>query len=275
VSARASLFGLVDEARSAGVESLRLAMDSAADLLVMETHATLGFLELSLENLPEARAHLDRAAGISSRIGSEQPGLLLVPHDADRVETLAALGEIALAEAGAEGLERKGAAGSAWARAAGARCRGLVALARGDLDRAIDALENALAEHELLPMPFELARTLLVTGQVHRRRNERRLAARALERSIDAFDRLGASLWAARARAEQRRLGLRRGPRDELTPSEQTIAVLAASGLTNREIAERVFVSPKTVEASLSRVYRKLDIHSRAELGARMSESRG
>jgi DNA-binding NarL/FixJ family response regulator len=67
------------------------------------------------------------------------------------------------------------------------------------------------------------------------------------------------------------RLGLRRGAAGELTASEGRIAELAATGFTNREVAAALFVSPKTVEASLARVYRKLGIRSRAELGARMT----
>jgi DNA-binding CsgD family transcriptional regulator len=272
-SARAALLGEVDAARSAGEQSLALAIESGADLHVLETHTVLGFLELSLENLREAHAHLGRADEIWASIGSQDPGLLLLPPHADHVESLIGLGELGRAEALADRLERQGrATGRPWARATGARCLALLRSARGDLDGAREALELALAEHERLPMPFELGRTLLVAGQVHRRRNERRLAADALARSTDVFERLGASLWAAKAHAERRRLGLRRGARDELTPSEQTVASLAASGLTNREIAERIFVSPKTVEANLSRVYRKLGIHSRAELGARMTE---
>jgi len=86
------------------------------------------------------------------------------------------------------------------------------------------------------------------------------------------FEELGAPLWAEKARAEMRRLGLRKGSTGELTPTEEKVASLAASGLRNREIAERIFVSPKTVEANLSRAYRKLGIHSRAELGAWMAE---
>ena len=159
-------------------------------------------------------------------------------------------------------LSRLERGSSAWAEATGGRCRGLLLSARGDLDAAQAALDAALQAHVRLPLPFEHARTLLVQGQVHRRRSERRLAKDVLERSIELFDRLGAPTWAETARAEHRRLGLRRGPTDELTPSEETVAALAASGLTNREIAERIFVSPKTVEANLSRAYRKLGIRS-------------
>ena len=58
-----------------------------------------------------------------------------------------------------------------------------------------------------------------------------------------------------------------------LTPSEKRVAELAASGMTNRNVAAALFISPKTVEVNLTRIYRKLDIHSRAELGRRMGRS--
>ena len=112
---------------------------------------------------------------------------------------------------------------------------------------------------------------MLAKGQILRRRNERRIASDALDESIIIFEKLDAPFWAQRARDERRRLGLHKGSSDELTPSEHTVASLAASGLTNRQIAERIFVSPKTVEANLARAYRKLGIHSRAELGAYMA----
>jgi DNA-binding NarL/FixJ family response regulator len=80
-------------------------------------------------------------------------------------------------------------------------------------------------------------------------------------------------MWAEQARAELGRVGLRRAP-DELTPTERRVAELAATGLTNREVASAAFMSPKTVEANLARVYRKLGIASRAELGARMADER-
>ena len=86
------------------------------------------------------------------------------------------------------------------------------------------------------------------------------------------FEELGSPLWAEKARARDAPARAAEGCLRQLTPTEETVASLAASGLRNREIAERIFVSPKTVEANLSRIYRKLGIHSRAELGARMAE---
>jgi DNA-binding CsgD family transcriptional regulator len=150
----------------------------------------------------------------------------------------------------------------------GARCRGLVLAAQGDLDAAARSLDDALREHERLPMPFELGRTLLVLGLLQRRRNERRLAHESLEQALAIFNELGAPLWAARTSRELRPLGGRPTSRVALTPGEQRVAELAASGLTNRQVAAALFISPKTVEANLARAYRKLAIRSRAELGA-------
>jgi DNA-binding NarL/FixJ family response regulator len=88
------------------------------------------------------------------------------------------------------------------------------------------------------------------------------------------FEQLGSVLWAEKARAELQRTHLREAPAD-LTPSEQRVAELASSGLTNKQIGAQLFISPKTVEANLSRVYSKLQIGSRAELGARMASRSG
>jgi DNA-binding NarL/FixJ family response regulator len=94
----------------------------------------------------------------------------------------------------------------------------------------------------------------------------------ALEAARAIFDELGMPLWVRKTDAEIARIGLRRGASLELTETERRIAELAATGLTNREIASEGFVSPKTVEDVMSRVYGKLGIRSRAELGARMAQ---
>ena len=84
------------------------------------------------------------------------------------------------------------------------------------------------------------------------------------------FEEMGTPLWAQRARAELSRTNVGPGHAVELTPSEQRVAELAASGMTNRDIAAALFISPKTVEHNIGRIYRKLGIRSRAELGRRM-----
>ena len=121
-------------------------------------------------------------------------------------------------------------------------------------------------------MPFERARTLLAKGQVHRRRKEKRLADGALHEALAIFETLGTPLWADRAKAELARVGLRPRAPSDLTETERRVAELAATGLSSRQIAERAFLAPKTVGNVLGRVYEKLGIHSRAELGARMGE---
>jgi DNA-binding NarL/FixJ family response regulator len=109
-----------------------------------------------------------------------------------------------------------------------------------------------------------------VLGQVQRRAGERRAARETLQQALSVFERVGAGLWAKRAAAEIARIGVRRAP-DALTESEERVAELAAQGFTNPEIAARLFMSRRTVEANLARAYRKLDIRSRAELGATMA----
>ena len=123
-------------------------------------------------------------------------------------------------------------------------------------DRLPDsAAALALVEHERLPMPLEHGLTLLVLGQLQRRRGKRKAARETLERALGIFEELGAPIWAERARAESRRIGVRRAP-TELTESERRVAELAAHGLTNPGIAARLFVSRRTVEANLARAYR-------------------
>jgi DNA-binding CsgD family transcriptional regulator len=158
-----------------------------------------------------------------------------------------------------------------WSLATGARCRGLLLAARGELDAAERSLESALTEHEQLPMPFERGRTLLVLGLLQRRRNERRRAHDSLTQALAIFEQLGAQLWVARTQRELRPLGGRPTSSEALTPGEQRVAELAASGLTNRQVAAALSISPKTVESNLARAYRKLDISSRAELGAHVA----
>jgi DNA-binding CsgD family transcriptional regulator len=116
-------------------------------------------------------------------------------------------------------------------------------------------------------MPLELARTLLVKGQVHRRRREKRLADQALRESLRLFDQAGAALWSARVRTELARIGLRPRAPTDLTETEARVAALAADGMTNAQVAKAAFISPKTVDNVLARVYRKLGISSRAQLG--------
>jgi DNA-binding CsgD family transcriptional regulator len=120
-------------------------------------------------------------------------------------------------------------------------------------------------------MPFELARTELLAGQLARRNRRRDTARGLLQNALATFETIGAPLWAERARAELSRVDTTGRRADGLTVTERRVAELAASGATNRDMASKLFISPKTVEANLTRIYRKLDVHSRAELALVMS----
>jgi DNA-binding NarL/FixJ family response regulator len=147
------------------------------------------------------------------------------------------------------------------------RCEALVASARGDHDCARAALDAALAAHDELPEPFERARTLHLQGRIERRARNWAAARSALTEALTEFDALGAARWAEKAAADLARLpGRRPSSTGELTQTESNVAALVAQGLSNKEVAARLFVSVRAVEANLSRIYAKLGIRSRTEL---------
>ena len=265
-----ALEGRVDEARELSRRGLELAAQ-AGDLVVATLHRNvLGFVALSVGDLAEADLQLRAAAELDERLGVEHP--LRSRHAGDLVEAAVGVGDVARAERAVQRMEHAGvAAPTPWTLAVGARCRGLLEAARGDLDAAAVALERSLDEHGRLPMPFERARTLLAKGRVHHRRKEKRLAADTLAEAIRVFEELGSPLWAEHARSELARAEPRRRGPDELNETEWRVAELAAQGLSNQEIAQRAFLSVKTVEANLTRVYRKLGIRSRAGLARKLS----
>ena len=119
--------------------------------------------------------------------------------------------------------------------------------------------------------PFLEARTRFSFGIWLRRRRRSSESRSPLRRSVELFDVLGATAWSARARHELRATGETVGPRtpgarDRLTAQELQIAQLAADGLSNREIAERLFLSHRTVGSHLYRIYPKLGIAARGQL---------
>ena len=109
---------------------------------------------------------------------------------------------------------------------------------------------------------------------IERRGKQKRGARGYLERALLIFDELGATLWSQRARAELARLGGRPTSGD-LTGTEVQIAELVATGRSNREVADTLFMSVKTVEWNLSKVYRKLGIRSRTQLAGALGAHRG
>jgi DNA-binding CsgD family transcriptional regulator len=272
--------GLADACRGR-VESARRSAEagsararSIGDMLVLaDNEYALGLLALSLGDAAIAHEHLGPAVALMRSLGIVDPGVSpVLPNE---IESAITLGEQPHAEALLRELEEQAdRLGRARPLALAGRSRALVEAARGDLEAAQVSIERALAEHGRLPDPFERARTQLVEGAILRKLRKKRAAKATLDEALATFEQCGAERWAERARQEIHRLGLQRRPRGELTPGETRVAELVAAGRTNRQAAAELFLSEKTVEANLSRIYRKLGIHSRTELANELA-SRG
>jgi DNA-binding CsgD family transcriptional regulator len=153
------------------------------------------------------------------------------------------------------------------ARALATRCQALLATAE-EADRLYG---EALELHAATDRPLDTARTALLYGE-HLRRERRRVDARGpLRTALDSFEALGAAAWAERARTELRATGetaRKRDPStiDRLTQQELQVVRVVSQGVTNREAAAQLFISPRTIDHHLRSVFRKLEIRSRAEL---------
>jgi DNA-binding NarL/FixJ family response regulator len=139
-------------------------------------------------------------------------------------------------------------------------------------DDAIGLLEQSVAELERSPDALELARSRIDLGAALRRAGRRSDALDPLRAGLDSASRCGADAVAERGRDELHLAGARprrdaASGRDALTPGELRVATLAAAGRTNKEVAQELFVSLRTVETHLTHAYQKLDIGSRGELG--------
>ena len=261
--------GLVEEARTSAHQALAFVDISSEGIVTLPALGVLGRVELALGNLEAAAGYLRDLPGHLVALGWDDP---TNPVWGDAIETLIALGELEQASAH---LDRYGAnarrLGSPWAIAGAARCRGLLAAREGDLPAALTSFEHSLNALDGLPFPFERGRTLLCLGVVQRQAQQRRAARESLEQSVAIFEELGARLWVEKARVELKRVSGRRAPSDELTETERRVASLAAEGRSNKEIAAELYMGVSTVEAHLSRVYRKLGIRSRAALTSRLA----
>lgn len=238
--------------------------------------AVLGFEHLTHGEYELAVAHLERAWDLRRRFGLSHPSV--APFAADLAEAHIRSGNPDRAEAVAAWLaERADATDLSWPAAAAARCRGL--LARGAAD-AETAFKQAKVAHLDRGAPFERARTLLCEGEVLRRFRRPSEARSALLAAHAAFERLGARPWAHRAAAELAAAGIKPNASaplpslDLLTPQELQIARSIAGGQSNTEAAGALYLSRKTVEAHLTRIYRKLNIRSRADLARIVTAAR-
>jgi DNA-binding CsgD family transcriptional regulator len=264
--------GDIERARDLAQLGLTRAQAAGEEHIELLSTGVLGFVELSLGDV-------DAAARIFAPLlerdsSSEQPKTSRYYDDG--IEALVAVGDTHRAH---DYANLYATAAARWpmpiVRAKAARCVGLVHAAAGNLDAASAEFERSLASHVEASQPFDRARTLLSLGQARRRARQKRAAREALQDALSVFETLSAPLWAAKARAELARVGTRPAAPNALTETERRVAELAAAGLRNREIAAQAFLTPKSVEGVLARVYRKLDIRSRAELGARMAALTG
>jgi DNA-binding CsgD family transcriptional regulator len=226
------------------------------------TRIAIATLELSLGNPQAAWTTLER----SVRTTGAYRHPVLVREFPYAVEALVEIGSHEQAVAIAEGLEDAEPILGRW-RGPALRARAL-ARAFSDRDSALALFEAALERNQQLGSEFETARTLFARGRVLRRWRRRHAARESLEAALSRFEEMGARLWAVRVAGDLERTAAYPAVNGEVAPSDAQIARLAASGRTNREIAQTLFVSTKTVEAALSRVYRTLGVRSRAELAA-------
>ncbi|HEV7773841.1 MAG TPA: LuxR family transcriptional regulator [Conexibacter sp.] len=257
--------GDADAARSRAEQALVLTRAHGFRLYELLVWLGLGLLEAGSGRWEAALDPFERAArGTAEQgfyVGGVAPALELA-------EACARTGRAEQAQALLAKFERSELPAVPLQAGLAARCRGLLA----EVDGFEAHFAAALELHASGGYPLALARTQLCFGERLRRGGRRVDAREQLRAALDGFERLGAQGWAERAREELRASGetLRRrddpAARDELTPRELQIALQVAEGATNKEVAAALFLSPKTVEYHLKHVYRKLDIHARAEL---------
>jgi DNA-binding CsgD family transcriptional regulator len=228
----------------------------------------LGLLALGQGDLVAAVSLFEQVAAVPLARGLRGPTVVSLP---DLVEALMRLGRRQDAASRAADFERRVTdVPDVRGPALVARCRALV----GTGTDAGEAYRLALVHHQDDPDSFVTARTRLLYGEWLRRQGERRLARTELDTALGVFEKYGAVPWAERARSELRASGavLRSRPQPglELTEAELRVALLAADGLTDREICGQLFLSPKTVEFHLGRVYRKMGVRGRTELARQL-----
>jgi len=223
----------------------------------------LGQLELSADDPAAALHWLEPIADMLQDGGIGEPGVY--PFTPDLIEAWATVGDLDRATsrlAWLYGTARR--LDHPWARITGGRAEAVVRLARGDPGAAVQAVAAVIPEARERRLPFEFGRCLLVLGTAQRKARQRRDAAVSLDEAVATFGGLGAVRWQALAAAQRARL--RPGTDSALTATERRIAGLVAAGHTNAEIAAMLYISVKTVEANLTRIYRKLGLRGRVDL---------
>lgn len=239
----------------------------------LESIRAAGIAALFDHDPGRAADHLRTVWEHTRREQVDDPGAF--PVAGDLVEALVLCGERDAARAVTDQLsllaERQR---HPWGGATASRCSALLRLTDDYDDAAAARLTEAAAAYADLGLRYEHGRTLLLLGRVQRRFNKRSAARLSLAEARAIFDALGCLGWSAQATAELSRVSGRRVAEDTLTVSERRVAEMAASGLSNKEIAGQLYVSVYTVEAHLSHAYAKLGVHSRGQLAARLANTR-
>ena len=258
----AALQGREEECREIAEVAMRRSLAKGIGWATKNACIALAELELGLGNPQLAIEHLDRLDP------SPLPPLAML-ETPDLIDAALRAGERERAEAAlAEFAAWSPVSRAPTIHAMVARCRAMLA---DDPEEADKLFTEALELHPEDAPPYERARTHLAYGE-RLRRDRRRVESRTqLRTALDTFEGLGIPLWAERARGELRATGETARKRDvstmdELTPQELRIAQLVAGGASNREAAAQLFVSPKTVDYHLRKVFLKLGVSSRVEL---------
>ncbi|MET9255412.1 AAA family ATPase [Streptomyces sp. NPDC003717] len=254
-------------------QGLRVSREENDVLHVTRNLWILGAVHLHAGRTEVAAAALSEVAALEARHGAADPGVLR--WQADAAEAFAATGRIARAHALLDEVHGRLGDGTAHPalRAALTRARALCVDREGDTDRAVALLDEAAGMPAALGRAVEEGRTLLARGRIERRRRRAGAARTAWEAARAAFVTAQARPWTALTDTHLAHLTGRpaapageAGGAGELTENELRLVALVRAGATNKEAAQRMYVSPKTVEATLSRIYRKLDVRNRTEL---------
>lgn len=255
--------GNLERARELATTGLAQAEAQADWGFAAQCRTVLGLAELSAEDPAAALRWLEPVADMLQEGGFREPGD--VAFTPDLIEAWAATGQpdraadrLAWLQEAARRLDHP------WARITAGRAEAALRLAERDPAAAIRAVAAVIPEARERGLPFELGRCLLLLGTAQRKARQRRDAAATLDEAAAVFDSLGARRWQALAQAQRARLAP--GHDDSLTPTERRIADLVSAGQTNPEIAATLYISVKTVEANLTRIYRKLGLRSRIDL---------
>jgi DNA-binding CsgD family transcriptional regulator len=260
--------GRADQARATAARRLDEARAKGERPGEVRARAVLGLLALSEGDHAAAARELVAADELLEAMGFRHPGAFPVLPDA--IEALACSGDAERAATLLARLEQR-AAVSRWALTACDRCRGVLALTAGDAEAAVAPLERAAAAFDALGHRPDAARAVFLSGRALLRSGRRTQAADAFADARARFAGMRAVLWAGRVVDELERASPGRSA-GVLTPAERRIAELVAEGMRNREIGQALFMSVGTVEAHLTRIYRKLGIRSRSELARLVSD---